>query len=112
MISPDRHLGVVFNGAIYNFRDLRATLERQGYSFKSQTDTEVLIHGYDAWGIDGLVARIQGMFAFGLWDERLHKLFLVRDRLGVKPLLYAEHAGRLAFASTARALRSEVSLKR
>lgn len=105
MMSPDRSLGIVFNGAIYNFRDLRATLEAQGYSFKSQTDTEVLIHGYDAWGIDGLVARIRGMFAFGLWDERSHKLFLVRDRLGVKPLLYAQRDGRLAFASTTRALR-------
>lgn len=105
MMSPDRSVGIVFNGAIYNFRELRATLEAHGYRFKSQTDTEVLIHGYDAWGIDGLVARIRGMFAFGLWDEGLHKLFLVRDRLGVKPLLYAQGDGRLAFASTARALR-------
>jgi asparagine synthase (glutamine-hydrolysing) len=98
-------VGIVFNGAIYNFRDLRAELEAKGYKFKSQTDTEALIHGYDAWGIDGLVARIRGMFAFGLWDDRTRKLFLVRDRLGVKPLIYAMRDGCIAFASTVRALR-------
>ena len=104
MMSPDRKIGIVFNGAIYNFRDLRAELEVKGYTFVSQTDTEVLIHGYDAWGIDQLVARIRGMFAFALWDERGRKLFLVRDRLGVKPLVYAVRNGSLAFASTVRAL--------
>lgn len=105
MLSPDRMVGIVFNGAIYNFRELRDQLETKGYQFKSHTDTEVLIHGYDAWGIDGLVARIKGMFAFGLWDDRKRKLFLVRDRLGVKPLVYAMRNGCIAFASTVRALR-------
>ncbi len=105
MCAPDRSLGIVFNGAIYNFLDLRAELEARGYAFKSNTDTEVLVHGYREWGIDELVARIRGMFAFGLWDEHARKLFLVRDRLGVKPLAYAERDGQLAFASTVRALR-------
>ncbi len=104
MLSPDKSLGIVFNGAIYNFRELRAELEAKGYSFKSRTDTEVLIHGYDAWGMTGLVQRLRGMFAFGLWDERARKLFLVRDRLGVKPLVYAAHDGEIIFASTVRAL--------
>ena len=104
MLSPDKSLGIVFNGAIYNFRELRAELETKGYSFKSRTDTEVLIHGYDAWGMTGLVQRLRGMFAFGLWDERARKLFLVRDRLGVKPLVYAAHDGEIVFASTVRAL--------
>ncbi|MDQ3684793.1 MAG: asparagine synthase (glutamine-hydrolyzing), partial [Acidobacteriota bacterium] len=97
--------GVVFNGAIYNFRELRADLERRGCTFKSHTDTEVPIHGYREWGIDNLVARLKGMFAFGLWDDETRRLFLVRDRLGVKPLLYAARGNRIAFASTARALR-------
>ncbi|MEK6281522.1 MAG: asparagine synthase (glutamine-hydrolyzing) [Acidobacteriota bacterium] len=106
MLSPDRSLGIVFNGALYNFRELRLELESRGYEFISQTDTEVLIHGYREWGIDGLVAKVRGMFAFGLWDNRARKLFLVRDRLGVKPLVFAMRQGQLAFASSVRALRA------
>ncbi|HWP58309.1 MAG TPA: asparagine synthase (glutamine-hydrolyzing) [Candidatus Acidoferrales bacterium] len=106
MCSPDRRLGVVFNGAIYNFRALRGELSRRGFSFNSRTDTEVLLHGYQAWGIDGLVERLRGMFAFALWDDRRRRLYLVRDRLGVKPLVYAAREGALAFASTARALKA------
>ncbi|MEA2176411.1 MAG: hypothetical protein QOD00_4003 [Blastocatellia bacterium] len=105
MMSPDHNVGVVFNGAVYNFLELRADLVAKGYQFKSGTDTEVLIHGYREWGIDVLVQKIKGMFAFGLWDEVNQKLFLVRDRLGVKPLVYALKNNRLAFASTVRALR-------
>ena len=106
MLSPDSSVGIVFNGAIYNFRELRAELETQNYKFKSHTDTEVLVHGYDAWGLDRLLDKIRGMFAFALWDDRKRTLFLVRDRLGVKPLLYACRDGQIAFASTARALRA------
>jgi asparagine synthase (glutamine-hydrolysing) len=106
MLSADAMTGVVFNGEIYNFMDLRDELIGRGYRFSSDTDTEVLIHGYDAWGLDRLVSRLRGMFAFALWDERSRKCFLVRDRLGVKPLLYAARGGRLAFASTARALKA------
>jgi asparagine synthase (glutamine-hydrolysing) len=105
MLSPDGAIGVVFNGAIYNFLELRAELESKGYRFRTRTDTEVLIHGYAAWGIDHLVSRLRGMFAFAVWDARRRKLTLVRDRLGVKPLAYVFHAGTLAFASTLRALR-------
>ncbi|MDX6271979.1 MAG: hypothetical protein QOD28_3202 [Acidobacteriota bacterium] len=107
MLSEDGSVGIVFNGAIYNFRELRTELETRGHRFHSQTDTEVLVEGYREWGIDALVRRLHGMFAFGLWDERAQKLFLVRDRLGVKPLVYAKAAdGRLAFASNVRALRA------
>ena len=106
MLSPDGAVGIVFNGAIYNFRDLRSELEAAGYNFKSHTDTEVLLHGYDAWGLDKLLERIRGMFAFALWDDRKRTISLVRDRLGVKPLLYSAQNGQLAFASTARALRA------
>lgn len=106
MLAADSGVGVTFNGAIYNFRELRDQLAAGGYSFHTQTDTEVLIQGYRAWGIDELVTRLRGMFGFGLWDEAEQKLFLVRDRLGVKPLIYTVGADRrIAFASTVRALR-------
>ena len=106
-LSADGRIGVVFNGAIYNFLALRAELIPKGFSFRSDTDTEVLIAGYQAWGIDGLVARLRGMFAFALWDAREDRLFLVRDRLGVKPLVYVDNGPQgVAFASTVRALRS------
>src|SRR5688500_762057 len=106
MSSGDGSVSVVFNGAVYNFLELRAELEARGVRFRSRTDTEVLVEGYRVWGIDALVGRLRGMFAFGLWDDAARKLFLVRDRLGVKPLYYAARPdGTLAFASTARALR-------
>jgi asparagine synthase (glutamine-hydrolysing) len=106
MLSPDRSIGVVFNGAIYNFPSLRGELEQLGYRFLSQTDTEVIVHGYDAWGVDRLVSKMRGMFAIGIWDDRSEKLILIRDRLGVKPLVYASDGKRIAFASTVRAVAS------
>ena len=106
MLSPDNSVGIVFNGAIYNFRELRVELEAQNYKFKSHTDTEVLVHGYDAWGLDRLLEKIRGMYALALWDDRKRTLFLVRDRLGVKPLLFSCQNGQVAFASTARSLRA------
>ena len=106
MLSADRRVGVAFNGAIYNFQSLRKDLESKGHHFRSQTDTEVLINGYKEWGIDSLLSRIDGMFAFGLWDDREQRLFLVRDRLGVKPLAYWTDGEEFAFASTIRALKS------
>jgi asparagine synthase (glutamine-hydrolysing) len=106
MVTDDGDLAVVFNGAIYNFPTLRTELEARGARFHSGTDTEVLLHGFREWGIDGLVARLRGMFAFALWDERTRRAFLVRDRLGVKPLLYARRPdGALVFGSTVPALR-------
>ncbi|HSP69235.1 MAG TPA: asparagine synthase (glutamine-hydrolyzing) [Bryobacteraceae bacterium] len=105
MVSEDREIGLVFNGCIYNFQEIRKELEAHGYRFRSHTDTEVLLHGYRHWGADALVQRLRGMFAFGIWDDRQRKLTLVRDRLGVKPLVYAAAKGRIAFASTITALR-------
>lgn len=106
MLDSDGEIGVVFNGAIYNFQTLRKELENAGCTFISQTDTEVLLHGFQEWGIDRLVEKIEGMFAFGIWDERNKVAYLVRDRLGVKPLAFAVRDGELAFASSVRALRS------
>ncbi|MFY9554434.1 MAG: asparagine synthetase B, partial [Blastocatellia bacterium] len=106
MLSSDRSVGVTFNGEIYNYIELRNELMALGHPFVSNSDTEVLIHAYNEWGLDRLLSKIRGMFAFALWDERSRRVFLVRDRLGVKPLFYAVHGGCLVFASTARALRA------
>ena len=105
MLSDDRQVGVLFNGAIYNFLDLRQELEACGHRFRSRCDTEVLVRGYQQWGIDRLVEKLRGMFAFAVWDQARRTLWLVRDRLGVKPLIYTARSGSLAFASTVRALR-------
>ena len=106
MTLSDGSTSVVFNGAIYNFLELRKALEMRGCVFRSRTDTEVLLHGYRVWGIDGLLQRLRGMWAFALWDVRERRLFLVRDRLGVKPLIFSHRNSALAFASTVPALRA------
>jgi asparagine synthase (glutamine-hydrolysing) len=105
MVSPNGQVGVVFNGAIYNFRELRTELERAGYRFRSRTDTEVIVHGYAEWGVVELAKRLHGMFAIAIYDATTETLHLVRDRIGVKPLVYVERDGGIWFASTARALR-------
>src|SRR5262249_44211908 len=106
MTRSDVSAAVVLNGAICNFVELRKDLETRGCVFRSRTDTEVLLHGYRVWGIDGLLQRIRGMWAFALWDVLAHKLFLVRDRLGVKPLIFSLRNSVLAFASTVPAMRA------
>ncbi|MBT8080437.1 MAG: asparagine synthase (glutamine-hydrolyzing) [Gammaproteobacteria bacterium] len=89
---------VVYNGESYNFNDLRRELQGLGHTFVGHSDTEVLLHAYDAWGMEGL-ERLEGMFAFALWDAGRKKLILVRDRLGIKPLFYHWDNGRLLFGS-------------
>jgi len=103
MSTPDRSLWTVFNGEIYNFREIRAELEQLGHRFRSESDTEMLLAAYRAWGLES-VKRFRGMFAFALWDEARRELHLVRDRFGVKPLYYGVQNGTLAFASELRAL--------
>ena len=105
MLSGDGSIGITFNGEIYNYIELRDELLALGRRFTSSSDTEVLIQGFQEWGLDVLLSKVRGMFAFALWDNRHRRLFLVRDRLGVKPLFYALHNESLVFASTARALR-------
>jgi asparagine synthase (glutamine-hydrolysing) len=106
-----RGLSIVFNGEIYNFRELRAELEQRGYAFRSHSDTEVLLAAYDAWGTDCL-SHLNGMFAFALYDARHQTVFLARDRAGEKPLFYHLARGMLHFASELKALFADTSLPR
>ena len=96
-------LWLVCNGEIYNFRELRAELQSKGYRFKTGSDSEVLLHLYDAEG-DAFVQRLNGMFAFALWDARRRRLLIGRDRLGVKPLYVVQDSRRIAFSTEAKAL--------
>jgi asparagine synthase (glutamine-hydrolysing) len=93
---------ITFNGEIYNFLELRAELEARGYGFRSDSDTEVILAAYAAWGPECL-SRFNGMWAFGIWDHERRELFLARDRFGIKPLFYSTRGGRFAFASEIKA---------
>ena len=101
--NEDGSLQIVFNGEIYNFIELRKELESSGHSFKTQSDTEVIVHAFEQWGKE-CVKRFNGMFAFALWDSRRRELFLARDHLGIKPLYYVELRDRILFASEIKAL--------
>ena len=103
MVDPELGLAVVYNGCIYNHRELRRELERAGYRFFSTSDTEVLLKGWHRWG-EGLVDRLAGMFAFALTERDSGRVVLARDRLGIKPLYLADVDGGLRFASTIPAL--------
>ncbi|MBI5014761.1 MAG: asparagine synthase (glutamine-hydrolyzing) [Deltaproteobacteria bacterium] len=103
MANADGSVRVVFNGEIYNFADLRAELQQEGYAFRTRSDTEVLVHGYAAWGA-GLFPRLDGMFAFAVYDARRRRLVLARDTFGIKPLHYHFDGATLRFASEIKAL--------
>ncbi|HEX7794227.1 MAG TPA: asparagine synthase (glutamine-hydrolyzing) [Vicinamibacterales bacterium] len=94
---------ITYNGETYNFAAIKSRLEATGASFSSQSDTEVILRGYDAWGVD-VLKELRGIFALGVWDERRQRLLIARDRLGVKPLYYFRGQGFLLFASEVRAL--------
>ncbi len=103
MSNEDGSVWVVFNGEVYNFTELRAELEAHGHAFRSRSDTEVIVHGYEQWG-DRLPERLDGMFALAIWDERRQRLFLARDRAGKKPLYVYRDDERLLFASEIKAI--------
>ncbi|MCK5506325.1 MAG: asparagine synthase (glutamine-hydrolyzing), partial [Thermodesulfovibrionia bacterium] len=108
MSNEDGSVWIVYNGEIYNFRELSAELKTLGHTFKSRTDSEVIIHGYEEWGA-AVVDRLRGMFAFAVMDRRANKLFLARDRLGVKPLKYFFDGRTFMFASELKGLMHLVS---
>ena len=108
MTSGSGRYVITFNGEIYNYRELRAELEERGLGFRGQSDTEVMLGAFEAFGVPGALARMRGMFAFGLWDRDERALYLARDRLGEKPLFYGWLDGgrQLAFGSELKALRA------
>lgn len=104
MITADHRFVLTYNGEIYNFRELKAELEAAGYWFRSRTDSEVLLYALAEWGVPGALDRLNGMFAFALWDRKERRLLLARDRYGIKPLYYARNGASFAFGSEQKAL--------
>jgi asparagine synthase (glutamine-hydrolysing) len=109
--NEDETVWIVFNGEIYNYQDLRETLIMRGHKFKTDTDTEVIVHAYEEFG-ENCVQRLRGMFAFAIWDGRNEILFIARDRVGIKPLYYSLGAGQLVFASEVKAMLQDPSVAR
>jgi len=108
LCNEDGTIWTTFNGEIYNYLELRAELKEKGHVFKSHSDTEVLVHGYEEWG-SKLPSKLKGMFAFAIWDERKKQLFLARDRFGIKPLYYYKNTNCFAFASEIKALKKNTT---
>ena len=106
MFSNDKSIAIVYNGEIYNFKYLRAQLVDKGYQFHTQSDTEVVINGYLEFGIDNLLPKLEGMFAFALYDKNKNKVFVARDKFGEKPLYYFIDEEKFAFASELKAFKN------
>ena len=104
LANEDGTIVAVCNGEIYNYRELSSELRLVGHRFRSRSDSETLVHGYEEWGIEGLLTRLRGMFAFVLYDQRRAVCYAARDRMGIKPLYYTASGGGVAFASEVRAL--------
>ena len=111
MWDAERRIGIVFNGEIYNYRELRKELEQKGHRFQSDSDTETMLYAYREWG-SKCVERFDGMFAFAIFDRLKGHLFLARDRLGKKPLYYYRDDERFVFASEIKAIIADPSIQR
>lgn len=102
MTNEDDSIWIVFNGEIYNYKDIRRDLEAKGHQFRTSSDTEVILHAYEEYGVD-CPAHFNGIFAFGLWDTNKRRLFLARDHFGILPLYYTSEGGMFRFASEVKA---------
>ncbi|MFT5387341.1 MAG: asparagine synthase (glutamine-hydrolyzing) [Candidatus Omnitrophota bacterium] len=111
IFNEDKSVVVVCNGEIYNFKELREALQKKGHSFSTEGDTEVIVHAYEEYG-ESFVSKLEGMFAIALWDVKLKKLVLVRDRLGIKPLYYYADDTQLVFGSEIKAILEDESISR
>jgi asparagine synthase (glutamine-hydrolysing) len=111
IFNETRSCCIVYNGELYNYLDLRPQLLAKGHTFKTETDTEVILHAYEEWGVECL-KRFNGMFAFAIWDDSRNSLFLARDRIGEKPLYYYQGSDRLVFASEIKAIVADRSIPR
>lgn len=109
--NEDHTLGIIYNGELYNFQDLRPQLEAKGHIFRTHSDTEVILHAYEEWGA-ACLQRFNGMFAFAIWDTQSETLLLARDRIGEKPLYYYHDADRFIFASEIKAIVADESVPR
>jgi len=112
MANKDGTIHIVYNGETYNYRELRGELESLGHRFRTRSDTEVVLHGYEQWGKEALLERLRGMYAFAIWNRVEHTLFLARDRMGMKPLYFAEHEGRLYFSSEIKGILGHARMPR
>jgi len=110
MYNEDGSLCIVFNGEIYNFPELHEQLVSKNHRIKTRSDTETILHAYEEWG-EECVDHLRGMFAFAIWDRRAKKLFIARDRFGIKPLFYAEHGGTFYFASEMKAILTDPTMR-
>lgn len=111
MLSDDGHIAITYNGEVYNFQEIRAELTNLGYKFRSTSDTEVILQGYRHWGTE-VIRRLQGMFAFAIYDQQKNWLFCARDRAGEKPFFYHFAEGTFRFASELKALLADRTLPR
>ncbi len=111
IFNEDRSMCIVYNGEVYNFMELRDQLLLRGHRFSTRSDTETILHAYEEWG-ESCVQHLRGMFAFAIWDTKEKLLFLARDRLGIKPLFYAEYKGSFYFASEMKAILEDHDLPR
>src|SRR5262245_34773090 len=111
MATADGALWLTYNGEVYNYRELRRELTALGHEFRTTSDTEVILNGYRAWGTD-VLGRLRGMFAFAIWDAPRRRVFLARDRVGIKPLVYAWDGTCLRFASEIKALLEDAAVPR
>ncbi len=103
LCNEDETLWITFNGEIFNYLELRELLQKRGHQFRTQSDTEVIVHAFEEWGKECL-SHFNGQFAFAIWNSNTGDLFFARDRLGICPLYYTEHEGSIAFASEIKAL--------